>query len=477
MRRKQTAIGFGLLALGLCIEVAVFWQERRVTPDGVRATRSAPASASIRVANLREGETLRYAVALLIGETRASLKSAEVRVVNQNNPSLNGTYCAPIQKGRFKALVELVPGINRLRLSAGQEQAMLTLQYRPMTTRYRVNILFALASDSPDSPSELARLYPRYREKLDTAAKLMQTFTAESMHRQGYGRKTFALEQDANGRVVVHLLRLPLAAAQMRSASQKNAYRLYELIYPKVQEEFPDTKHQNLVFSSVRGEDFGLGDVGMGLVDTTSLQEWPTRLQNVANAEEDSMAAWRLGIIGGALHELGHCFGADHSADPMSVMSAGCYYFNRMFTVTETDWREANQGERVFYTEREEAYWEPYIAGQFAHHRWFQPDERVFRAEKRPSITLDTARQEIVIRAPYGIGIVQIYGPGEGKPEDYPPPKQRHHQVYTRNHPTEVRYPRTKLRQMAAAPQGATVRVVDCDGNIEEQNEADLPLP
>ncbi len=171
-----------------------------------------PARAALTVENVREGETLRYPVALLRGTSEGP-----VRVVNTDNPRSEGSDLDPAQGGQYKALVELRPGVNHLRLTAGADDRRLTLTYQPMTTPYRVNLVYVTAEDG-DTRYLTQKSNDRqdYARKIGTAAELMQTFTAERLHDLGLERKTFSLERDRAGRPVVHTVRYPAPAETLR---------------------------------------------------------------------------------------------------------------------------------------------------------------------------------------------------------------------------------------------------------------------
>jgi hypothetical protein len=451
---------------------------------------------SIHVTNAKNRDISRYPIALLSGVVdnniqqgaaaqdskqplASSLLDEPIQVTNLNNLRPEGTTKALIQRQQFKILVELVPGVNRLHLSAGAAQTDLELTYKPMTTSYRVNIIYVTPSDgntryyreNPYAPQD-------YKDKLDTAAKLLQTFTAECMNDQGLGRKTFNLEFDKDGKVVIHTLRFPASEKEFKNKSKNGGIALYNMLYDWVTQQFPDNHTKNLVMTSVGGADILLGKSRMALLDSTSFYAWPNDLESVQRAATDAMPAWGLGAVGSGLHELGHCFGCDHSADPASIMSIALasgmpvswFCFNRAFTVAEPGWRKKQQ-ELYFYPKSEIPRWEPYYTAQFYYHRWFQPDAREFHTTPLPTIEIDQPADEIVIRSPYGIGAVQFFGPSIEKTGNSPPPKKRGFELFKTIPPTVLRYKRGILRAMVSAPLGADIIVTDTEGNVIHTNE------
>ncbi|MCX7598010.1 MAG: hypothetical protein N2512_03960, partial [Armatimonadetes bacterium] len=158
----------------------------------------------LTVDNLADGETLRYPVALL----RGTVGDPSVKTVETVNITRRERVAALAHKGRFVGLVELAPGANELSFSAGGENLKITLRYRPQTNSYIVRVIYFIGSDgATDYQTPLPNDPQNFRGKLATAAKLLQTFTAESLHALGLGRRTFNLEFDGRGEVVVHVLR------------------------------------------------------------------------------------------------------------------------------------------------------------------------------------------------------------------------------------------------------------------------------
>lgn len=139
--------------------------------------------AQVRVENHASGDELRYPVALLRGAVLGAV-SADLRITNLSSALPTRASTTRLFRGSFKALVELVPGNNQIRLESGVDKMELVLIYRPMTTPYVVRIVYltdregntlAYPTQKPNDPQD-------YAAKLATAGRLMQTFTAESMN-------------------------------------------------------------------------------------------------------------------------------------------------------------------------------------------------------------------------------------------------------------------------------------------------------
>src|SRR5262249_31611255 len=184
-----------------------------------------------------------------------------------------------------------------------------------------------------------------YQAKLDTALKLAQTFTAESLNDKGLGRKTFKLELDSEGKVIIHTIRAPESAAYYQARTEN---QIYSEIYDWIDQQFPMDTGKNLVvlaftrYDQVKKQwlgDASLGGGGMALRGNIILFTCPSSLQDVPRALSDatrvgpsvgrdasgrntlwSLASSNLGV---QLHEVAHTFDLDHSTDPLSIMSGG----------------------------------------------------------------------------------------------------------------------------------------------------------
>jgi hypothetical protein len=447
---------------------------------------SLAARAEITVTNLKDKETLRYPVAMLRGTTD---QTGEVKVVNRDNSRPDGRNAAPIVDGLFVVLVELRPGANRLRLEAGKSRRDLTLRYTPMTTPYRVNIVFVTGEEGDTTyQTQKVRDPQDYRDKLDTAAKLMQTFTAERMNDIGFGRKTFNLEFDKDGKVVVHVARYPEPAQELRS---KDGSAWYGPFYPWIEKQFPMDRNKNLVVMAFTYKDpvtkrvgghTALGGGGMGLFGSGSMFAWPDSIRDVCRAFSDTTPVdgdrvdddsafrstfWGLAAttIGAMLHEIGHTFGLPHSPDGESIMSRGFDHFNRAFTIIEPP-REGGT-EPFRFMDCQAAYWDAPFADLLNFSPWFQPDARPFQAAAPPTVKLDAASDEVVVEAPCGIGAVVI------QPES----RKRISEVFQKDAPQVLRFKRDELREKVGAPNGAQFIVTDTQGNMAFVDEGKLAAP
>src|SRR5205085_900128 len=111
------------------------------------------------------------------------------------------------------------------------------VDYVPMKTPYAVRAVYLLAKDEPsdfDGPAYMDRT--QWGEKLDVALKMMQAVAAESMKEAGYGRKTFPLEFDKKGKVVVNVVRTDETGANLRAM---NGNALWSRFAGELEKQFP----------------------------------------------------------------------------------------------------------------------------------------------------------------------------------------------------------------------------------------------
>ncbi|MEI7835422.1 MAG: hypothetical protein WCK05_03325, partial [Planctomycetota bacterium] len=162
---------------------------------------AAQAKPGITVGNFAGGETIRYSTPLIIGSL-ADEKAQAIGLVNTSSKRPTSKMIGQAHKGHFKVLADLVPGENKLVLSAGAASTTLTLTFKPQTNPYMVRAIFYT-----DKTGDAGYLSPKSNDNQDvkgrmsTAMLLMQSFSAESMYRMGYGRKTFNVELEPDGTV------------------------------------------------------------------------------------------------------------------------------------------------------------------------------------------------------------------------------------------------------------------------------------
>jgi len=411
--------------------------ERPMTKRGIAALcaylaaalPAAKAGGPIGVTNYREGETIRFPVPLIRGSV-ADAKITSVTVINTSSRRGTRELTGLAHKGRFKALTELLPGTNRLVIRAGKDELPLTLTYKPQTNPYVVRVIyFTGRAGKTDFQTPIPNDPRNWRGKLDTAMKLMQTFTAERLGDLGLGRATFNLELDHDGHVKVHLLKGRLAAAAYQKLT---GHQLYGAIGREIARRLPHKRARNLVIPAFTRFDpktrkvcahTALGGGSLALFGGGDLFAWPDGLADAQKAFmnpapvdpkkwfSDSVGRhtfWAIAstTMGAALHELGHTFGLPHSRDAHDIMTRGHDRFNRFFTLVEPP--HARRKRPYEFTDSEVACWSAVSGGALAPNRFFAMDARAWRDERRTVARFDRASGRIVIESAYGIRYVGV---------------------------------------------------------------------
>jgi len=398
-----------------------------VPAGGAATTRSA-----IRVTNFSRGETIRFPVVLIRGE----LSDAKFKVVTVTNGSSKWSGLA--DGGRFKVLVELAPGANKLVIAAGGAKVNLSVNYKPQTNPRVVRVhYFVDKSGDTRFQTPLKNDPQNWRGKLDTAMKLMQTFTAERLGDLGLGRRTFNLELDDRGRVKVHILKGRRDAAYYRKLT---GGRLYAEAAGEIRRQFPHKRAKNLVIPAFTRFDPKTGKVGahtalgggnLALFGGGGLFSWPDSVSQVQAAFmnattvdpgkvfSDSVGRhtfWANAstTMGAALHEIGHTFGLPHSHDVHDIMTRGHDRLNRFFTLVEPP--HAGQKQARGFKDSEIACWSPVSGGALAPNRFFALDDLAWKDAGKIVVRVDPAAGLVVIESPYGlryIGLWQVTSDGQ----------------------------------------------------------------
>jgi hypothetical protein len=424
----------------------------------------------LQITNIEAGETVRYPLLLVRGTTDAPAILAGL--------GWKSVVKFPAADGKFQAAVELKPGPNMVLVASGRDTVKIKVDYVPMKTPYMVRSVYLLAKDEPsdfDGPAFMDRT--QWGEKLDVALKMMQSVAAESMKEAGYGRKTFPLEFDSKGKVVVHVVRTDETGANLR-AMDGNA--LWSRFAGELEKQFPYDVNKVcgvMAFSKWDRRSqkaFGytaLGGGGLGLFGGATMYTWPTTIAEIPKVfTDDRPVDPNLGMddtglrgmmwsspattIGAMLHEMGHTFGLPHSVDNRSAMSRGFDFLNRRFVVVEPPRKGATEGKTVGYEDA--THWDPLEAARLNLSPWFQPDGYHgirFPAALPPRVTFEG--DEVVVSAPYGLGVVAAVREGkEGIFREFKGEKT------------------VRLKRSEFGEGEGTLMATDVDGN---QTEAKLP--
>jgi len=328
--------------------------------------------------------------------------------------------------GKYIGLIELKPGANTVWVKAGTETTKTKVIYQPMKTPYKVHAVWYVSSDEGSDypyakPSEKQRL----NEKFDTMLKMMQTFTAEAMDAAGYGKKTFALETDKNGKVVVTIVKSKKTGVELRG---EDGGKTWGDGYEQIKKIFDESTQKYAALMAFSRWDlttkkpqsgFALGGGALAMMYGGTVSLYPNSLAEVQDAfadtdhidpdktyEDSAFRRTRWGNVstayGAFLHELGHTFGLPHCADGFGVMSRGFDFFNRRFMTFEPPRYGSDAGAK--FAINEIARWDRFHAARLNWSPWFQPDGKnggQFDRANPPTIKVDG--DNIIIESSRGL--------------------------------------------------------------------------
>ncbi len=401
-----------------------------VAMSGTALAEAAARRPAIRVTNFSPGETIRFPVVLIRGElSDAKLEAVTVR--NSSSKRAVRKWTALASEGKFKALAELVPGVNKLAISAGGKKVTLALNYKLQSNPYVVRVhYFVDKSGDTRFQTPLKNDPQNWRGKLDTAMKLMQTFTAERLGDLGLGRRTFNLELDDRGRVKVHILKGRRDAEYYQKLT---GGQLYGEAAGEIRRQFPHKRAKNLVIPAFTrfnpktgkvGAHTALGGGNLALFGGGDLFSWPDSIvgvqaafMNATRVDPSKIFSDSVGrhtfwanastTMGAALHEIGHTFGLPHSHDRHDIMTRGHDRLNRFFTLVEPP--HARRKETLVFKDSEVARWSPVSGGALAAHRFFALDARAWKDAGKIVARVDKASGLVVIESPYGLRYIGLW--------------------------------------------------------------------
>lgn len=393
---------------------------------------------ALEVTNYEDGTTISYPTALIYG-TLENAESSEIQCENLSSQKSTRILKGSAFRGRFKVLAELVPGENELLLKSGSEEKKLKIKYQKNENPLVVRFIYMT-----DSTGERAFQTPKANDpmnvqgKLDTAAKLMQTFTAERMNDMGYGRKTFNLELDADGNVIVHFVKGKKTAEEyVQIQNEKGDNGWFFTILEEIKDEFPMDKARNLVipaysrFIPETGKTSGhtaLGSpCGLALFGSGNIFTWPDSLNEVVSAFEDSTPIdrskfqddsvgrscfWGVAstTMGAALHEIGHTLDLPHSLDREDLMLRGHDRFNRAFLTREAP--SAQNPNWYEFRDDQIALWGPKNAPQLNLNPYLQPNAPKDAEPGLVKFEMNHQTSVLTARAENGIGMVACFADG-----------------------------------------------------------------
>ncbi|QIX00130.1 hypothetical protein AMS68_005647 [Peltaster fructicola] len=514
---------------------------RRVTASDISAspatetepaTRQTPATSpwAPRVLSVSDGSWVHQKVLLIFGQCADPQQPLDGTLTVHHHQNNFPAQQWPVNDSHFKALVCLQPGPNRLRLeftsprlqapgSNNAHTSWIHINYLPLNDSPPIQLCILLAKDSDETYDAVPERVAKEGNDLAMAIKkfrlcayLWQAFTAEQMHRQGFGRRCYRYEEEwqlgtlaykdseagtMRNEAKIHVIRLDKTVAEIRDLDLAQQYEgakrngeLYSIAYDAVLNYFRaqsgrpqyvscmfmDTKWDKDV-GTVRGHAaLGGGDdtIKLAIFGSHCLQSYPAHLDEVVPAFSDCTrtdtnhvandcgeagSSWEAANIGiGAhLHETGHLLGCPHQES--GVMLRDYTTFNRTFVTREPySTRTRQPGQRLILPQ-DECEWHRLDTLRFRYHP-------CFRIPNDPATT-DTTTQvwgvennSILVTNQAGIAWIEFFPEGDD---------ECHHWIEYSEHGTT----RSRDRDSDYGPNGPPKQVTLSDQTIKDRLPAE----
>jgi hypothetical protein len=246
----------------------------------------------------------------------------------------------------------------------------------------------------------------------------MQSFTAECMKQNGYGRKTFNVDLQPDGTVKVFVVK-----GNQEPNSGLNNGAIDEGINTQARRDGPT--YYLILLGNGCGY-IAVGGGGKALMGGSTIYTWPDSIQKAQAGfmdatlidggkfhtdaiGRDSFWANSSTTIGACLHEVLHVLYLPHSMDGFCVMTRGHDYFNRFFTLVEPP--SKSNGNTYEFNDGEIARFCKVTANNLVAHRFMQMDEIKYTDKTTPQIIPNLEKREIVVKDEMGIVFVGLEVP------------------------------------------------------------------
>ncbi|KAJ2356990.1 hypothetical protein GGF43_001735 [Coemansia sp. RSA 2618] len=439
------------------------------------------AAGTMRFLNVEENELVHQRFLIVCGQV-PGLKGDSDRIVVRHEffPPLS----FPAVDGHFKALAELESGSNGLRFEylQGEEcvcAGELRIRMAPDVDKPALLLAVVVGKDSDGTFDAPPGARGPGRNDLDAAVRkfrccayMWQAFMAEQLHRQGFGRRTFRLEEsyaadtmarDGAERMTarVHVVRSRRTVAEIRDKERAQQWKA-PAGYTRHTEESQFALANEALddYGAFKGRHFvvyltadsrwdaglgvilghaalggGVGDRRLGVFGSHTTHAWPanaeeiaekfldttkTDTRHLANDANDCGEHWRAANIGmGAfLHECGHLLTLAHT--PSGIMSRGFNDYNRAFMA-----RSPSLPGAVRQRDEAGAHWHRTDIVRLRHHVLLRlPGDAALRENERDDSGFEAMPVErgVLVRCASGLTMVEAWVGG----------RYRNHIEYTR---------------------------------------------
>ncbi|KAJ1779247.1 hypothetical protein LPJ77_001531 [Coemansia sp. RSA 2523] len=499
--------------------------------DGSRTHVGEAPKGSMQFLNIEQNELLHQRFVIVYGQVHG-VHGANDRIIVRHAYFPPLTF--PAVDGYFKVMAELENGSNELRFEYLQNDACvgtgtLTLRMAPDLEKPPLLLAVILGKDSEGTFDAPPQSRGPGRNDLDAAVRkfrctayMWQAFMAEQLHRQGFGRRTFRLEEnyesdtmarDGERRMTarVHVVRSKRTVAEIRDKERAQQWKAPDGYKRHTDESQFGLANEALNdYGVFQGKHFivcltadaqwdaglgvilghaalggGIGDRRLGVFGSHTTHAWPANAEEiaekfldttktdtryVANDANECGEHWRAANIGmGAfLHECGHLLTLAHT--PSGIMSRGFNDYNRTFMA-----RSPNINGAVRQRDEAGAHWHRTDIVRLRHHFLLrQPTDAPLRENERDEAGFELLPIDngVLVRSTNGITMVEAWVGG----------RYRNHMEFTKENlprrmdgslpaydaaeaqtefPTQVLITEHRLRQLAGDwPTGTGVTLV-----------------
>ncbi|XP_057667517.1 uncharacterized protein LOC130900725 [Diorhabda carinulata] len=323
---------------------------------------------NIKISNFSNLDAVTYPIIKITGSvqhaTSSSCQNQEKSNVYLCLNSNHDFFSTCLINDKFKFLVELQNGKNKIIVKYCCEFFSLILEYFPIISETAVIPLYVICEDHDgcfQAPPWENNTIESACKRITVCSKLLQCVTAEKLYEHGLGRKTFLLTGDCQ------VFRSQLSCSNARSMSQT---KLWQNIGREIMKsslgcenkkflaflsctkycgnkykEGITKSHENLL--DITQGYVALGGGGLALFGTACLYTWPETFEEIIPRFEasdlvdrtqfldDSCYRGTLGAcfsttLGSVLHELLHTFDLGHTEE--GIMGRGFDNIYKVFT-------------------------------------------------------------------------------------------------------------------------------------------------
>lgn len=296
------------------------------------------------ILSVRDNETIPHRSIVIYGRAGPKDISFTGTITVKQNSFPETTW--PVVDTHFKALLYLNDGANHIQFTLNSTPGFpwpsdatknITINYQPCWQDPPLNLCILMARDSPekfDAPPNMKCGLDMAIKKVRMMGYLWQAFTAEQMNRNGFGHRSFRLDEELSPNTMssrdqsqrpqakVHLLRSNYSLSNFRDPNhaQQNSHakeggKLFEYALEALQKTYPfndsskthycavllldahyDKKNSLIVSHAALGG--GSGNIQLAIMGSHSLFSFPSCLEEIYQKFNDTTVVDRniLGV-------------------------------------------------------------------------------------------------------------------------------------------------------------------------------------